>query len=649
MMNYKNNALIENMPALNDCTSWGDDVALIGEYLPKLLKYSDIEKTSDNSTTDLTGAGVLMQNPQGELNLAVYQNKYNKPFTVFDYDNHAIILGDETDEKMAVLGIDNAIALYNERMANTGGACILTLPTSLERQFVMMVNAFNPKYVITTDDKPINTDRTVISHFAPLSIALQSSSFDELLGDSDTAITKEHWGELLPLDGHLMEQNPYPVKAFGKLAGVVQAIAKYAQTPLSMAGNSVLGALSTICQCFVNAPMGYEHKPVSLFLLTESPSGAGKTQVNKLAYKSIYDYDRRNYQAFIDDVKSWQQAKDTLRGKEKAEYFTYHSEPINTALIIKDGSIEKILDRFVKGDVHNQSWATDEAGQFFGGHSMKSDTNANALSSLTSLWSTGTANRQRVGSNTPFTNAYDCRFTLDLAGQRVIIEPAMNDDLMNGQGFLARCLLSCEPSLIGTRDWITKFSPFQDEVLQEYWCRCDTMLEMGQQYDQDGKPNRFNMPFDDEARQVLAQYQQTIEYQQAKGGRLASFTAFASRMAENATRIATILAYYDGKDKLSREYLEQAFLLVEFSINELIYYNDKGGTPTNAQLLLAHLIKKQTDGCLLYSQAQSTAPKSVRKKDEFALAIEVLTGANYIKVKQTDGKRQIVLNPILMA
>lgn len=647
-MNYKNNALIDSLPPLNDTNIWGDDVALIGEHLPRLLKLSNLQSTSDNGTVrDLTGAGIVMYNPQGQANLALYQSDNNKAFTAFAYESHAIILGDFDSPPMAVLGIDNAIALYNDQMANTGGACVLTLPESLHYHFEKMIRAFSPKYVITTDDKPINTDCTVISYFAPLSIALDDMTFDDVLLNGDTTIEQETWGQLKPLNPTKDHHNPYPVHAFGELAGVVTAISEYAQTPLSMAGQSVLGALSTICQSFVNAPMGYEHKPVSLFLLTESPSGAGKTQVNKLAYKTVFDYDKQQYQDFLQDIKNWDNAIKTLKGKDKAQFFNDHAEPINRTLTIKDGSIEKILDRFVKGEIHNQSWTTDEAGLFFGGYSMKSDTTANALSCLTDLWSTGTANRQRMSSKTPYTNAYDCRFTLDLAGQRVILEPAINDELMNGQGFLARCLFACEPSLIGERDWITEKTPYDNRQLQDYWKRCDYLLEMGQQYDQDGNPNRFNMPFGAGARRALAEYQQRIEYEQRKGARLANLTAFASRMAENATRIATILAYYDGQKSLSIEYLERAFLLVEFSINERLHYNDKGNEPTPAQKLLAHLVKKQTDGGLLYSQAQMNAPKAIRKKDEFALALEVLQGANYLKIKETDGKRYIVLNPVL--
>lgn len=644
-MNYQHNAIINTLPPIGDASIWGDDVALVGECLPHLLKYNDLKKFDHTEAVDgfFQGAGIIMHNPQGQQNLVVYNDEH-KPHLAFAYESHAIVLGDIKNPAIAVLGIDNAIALYKERMQNSNGACVLTLPQALDYYFVKMIKAFSPKYAFTTDNKPIDgVDCTVVSYHTPLATALHDKSFDDILGDGYATIEREPWGIIAPLDKRSTPTNRYPTQAFGKLACVVEAISDYTQTPSSMAGQAVLGALSTICQCLVNAPMGYEHKPVSLFLLTESPSGAGKTQVNRLAYQAIYEYEKIRYQQFVEDMHNYQSNKSNLKGKERAEFFASSVEPINKAMIIKDGSIEKILDRFVKADVQNQSWATDEAGLFFGGYSMKADTNANALSSFTDLWSAGTVNRQRMSNKTPYTNAHDCRFTLDLAGQRVVLEPAINDDLMNGQGFLARCLFSCEPSLIGNRDWLSEKDPAKDIHLIAYWERCNALLQQLPYH-----PSRFNMPFAKGAKQHLAQYQQQIEHQQQKGARLADLTAYASRMAENATRIATILAYYDNQSMLSSEYLERAYLLVEFSINERLYYNDKGDAPTHAEQMLVYLTKKHTDGVLLYSNVQmNISPKALRKKEAFELAIDVLVQTNHIKVKEKHGKRYIMLNPVL--
>ncbi|MGM9249571.1 hypothetical protein ACTFGC_00625, partial [Campylobacter jejuni] len=97
-------------------------------------------------------------------------------------------------------------------------------------------------------------------------------------------------------------------------------------------------------------------------------------------------------------------------------------------------TIEPILDKFVDGQMSDASWSTDEAGQFFNGHTMKGDTAGNALGALTKLYSEGIASRTRSQKNqfaSPRSQAYDVRMTLLLMGQRVILEQALTDNMMN--------------------------------------------------------------------------------------------------------------------------------------------------------------------------------------------------------------------------
>ena len=88
--------------------------------------------------------------------------------------------------------------------------------------------------------------------------------------------------------------------------------------------------------------------------------------------------------------------------------------------------------------MNNASWTTDEAGQFFNGHTMTGDTAGSALSALTKLWSDGEVSRlrsQKSAYATPQTDAHSVRMTLLLQGQRVVLEQALTDPLMNGQGY----------------------------------------------------------------------------------------------------------------------------------------------------------------------------------------------------------------------
>ena len=474
------------------------------------------------------------------------------------------------------------------------------------------------------------------------------------------------WGEPEPLEDTNPTPTRYPIEAWqGVLRQAVEAIAYHAQVPLAMAGQCILGALSTIGQRYINAPMGHEHKPACLYLITEGESGSGKTQANKYSHYSITKWEKNAYQLFVERLQEWEADRNALKGGERTHYEATVPKPTNESMIVIDATIEAVLDKFIIDGLPNQSWTTSEAGQFLNGHSMKSDTAGNALSSLTSVWSGDPVSRlrsQRGKNSTPFTNAYDARLTLDIMGQRVILEPALNDPLMNGQGFLPRCLIACPESLIGSRQWATpermNQSPYDDPRLLAYWARCDILLDPPQTEitrDITGKEVRFNMPFaDQQARQTLANFQDEIEGRQAKGRALEYLRAFASRMAENASRIASLMAFFDCQKSVSVDYLERAFMLVEYSIAERLRYLDAKPTEkTDSQKLIDWIVKQcKVKGVtqLSYADTQSKVnPKHLRAKANFELCINVLSDKKYIQVITLDNTRYIEVNPSLLS
>lgn len=603
-------------------------------------------------------------------NLAIFPLNNAEPFPLHGLENDCFILGNG-GQVVAVASLDTAIELYPYLTINGEYSIIAPLK---DWQFERMVKAHASHSQVTLfTDYPTGKqlETTFKGHNVRLVATVDtitdlviSYSLDEIINDSNKepalqTKVKElngiEWGEPEPLRQKVIFKNPYPLGAFnGVLGEAVQAIAYYAQVPLSIAGQAVLGALSTLGQGYVNAPMGYEHKPASLFLLTEAESTAGKTQASRLAYYAIHQHEKMQYKAFIEAIDEWQTQKDSLKGKERAEFIASEPQPQNPNTTVRDITIEALLDKFIIGDCKNLSLSSDEAGQFFGGHTMKSDTVSNALSSLTTLWSDGRANRERSIKSqygTPKTTAYDVRLTIDLAGQRAIIEPALNDSLMNGQGFLARFLISCEPSLIGERDWNSEqrlnANPYTDQRLITFWQRCNCLLDP---LPTERLDERFNLPFGIGAKKLLADYQQSVEHRQKQGKQLEYLRAFAGRMAENATRIATLFAYFDNQKALNVEYLERAFLLVEYSINERLRYaeiqtQDKNDT----EKLIEWIISKATGKnppMLNKSFISQNAPTALRGKKLDGLLCD-LESMGYLRIEQQERKKLVFINPIL--
>ena len=636
------------------------------------LLFIDSNYTVDNTNQPTANSiGVMLFDEHYQpSNLAIFPLNNAEPFPLHGLENDCFILGNG-GQVVAVANIDTAIELYPyltikgeysliapfkdwqfERMvkahASHSQVTLFThYPTG--KQFEKTFKGFNVRLVATVD-----TITDLVINY-PLDEIINDPNKEPALQTKVKELNGIEWGEPEPLRQKVIFKNPYPLGAFnGVLGEAVQAIAYYAQVPLSIAGQAVLGALSTLGQGYVNAPMGYEHKPASLFLLTEAESTAGKTQASRLAYYAIHQHEKMQYKAFIEAIDEWQAQKDSLKGKERAEFIASEPQPQNPNTTVRDITIEALLDKFIIGDCKNLSLSSDEAGQFFGGHTMKSDTVSNALSSLTTLWSDGRANRERSIKSqygTPKTTAYDVRLTIDLAGQRAIIEPALNDSLMNGQGFLARFLISCEPSLIGERDWNSEqrlnANPYTDQRLITFWQRCNCLLDP---LPTERLDERFNLPFGNGAKKLLADYQQSVEHRQKQGKQLEYLRAFAGRMAENATRIATLFAYFDNQKALNVEYLERAFLLVEYSINERLRYaeiqtQDKNDT----EKLIEWIISKATGKnppMLNKSFISQNAPTALRGKKLDGLLWD-LESMGYLRIEQQERKKLVFINPIL--
>ncbi|MGM8962978.1 hypothetical protein ACTFC6_04140, partial [Campylobacter jejuni] len=88
-----------------------------------------------------------------------------------------------------------------------------------------------------------------------------------------------------------------------------------------------------------------------------------------------------------------------LKNSELKQFLADNPRPHNPITMFDDATIEPILDKFVDGQMSDASWSTDEAGQFFNGHTMKGDTAGNALGALTKLYSEGIASRTRSQKN----------------------------------------------------------------------------------------------------------------------------------------------------------------------------------------------------------------------------------------------------------
>lgn len=625
--------------------------------------------------------GLVLHNKDYEpVNLlCIPPNGKPKDYVVTDpFETAAFIIGtmDSTHELIAVDNIADAVELSYFML----GEPVTILASRDEWSFNDMVKHFSqdaPVTVMTTADvkdkfiKPligsnvravITSERTVLEHleYGPL-------SYQAILALDDTKIIdlkSTAWPTPEPLSSDPSKPTRYPIEAWdGLLQRVIKKIAYYQQVPDAMAGQCILGALAHMGQAHVDAPFGYKHMPASLILITEGESGSGKTQAMDLSHHKIKEYEQKQYEQYITREQEHKAQIASLKGAELKEYLANEPAPHNPERLFKEATIEPILDKFVNGEITDASWSTDDAAQFFNGHTMKGDTAGNALAAITDLYSGGEVNRTRSQKNAyanPRTKAYNVRMTLMLMAQRIILEPALTDDMMNQQGFLARALIACPNSLQGYRTWDDierrQQSPFMDSDLQAYWSRCSDLLDpvdSNAPTDEKGAPKRFKMCWQDkQTEQVFYEHMQAIENQQAKSMPLEYLKAYASRMAENASRIATLIAFFDKRKTITTDDIKRAFMLVSYSTAERLRYQD--ATPTGEQTDLEKLSVWLIDKAKAYNPAvlnksfvTQHAPNALRGK-KLNYLLDDLESMGHIRLESEGRRRLVYVNPKLM-
>lgn len=651
--------------------------SILAQILPSdKLRFITTDIVVNGERKPTAGAiGVLLDNPQGQASNMAILPATGEPFLLHGFDNEGFIFGD-SGQYIATDSLDHALELcaypnledytiiaplqkwqFTSLVKAHAQLRQITILTQYEqgKEYEREFKGDNVK-VIATVDSPAD----LLLEYS-IDDIISNQGNDPRLQTKVTQLNGIEWGEPEPLGDNHEFSNPYPLHAFSnELQAVIKRSSYYYQTPLSVAGQAVLGALSTMCQPYVNAPFAHSHNPVSLFLLVELPSGGGKTQVNSYIYKAINEIDRRYFNEYQNSVLEYQADLASAKGQEKKELIL-DGKPKSKSFVMASATLQYITRKFVIDGLYNLAITSGEAGKMMGSHSMKPENIHDTIGTFADLYS-----GQRVEYNTSGnqketgkTQAYDCRLTIDISGQPAILKDVINNDLLMQQGFLARFLISCEPSLIGKRvfDDIEREQQNSetDPALVHFWAKCREFYDKApadNATNQDGTPNRYNMPFDGGAMRYLNAYRQHCENRLTTTFK--NYQETAQRLAENASRIATLFAYFDGLKKLPIEYLERGILLAEYSIRELMRYNDQqqASEKNDSQKLIDWIMKQcKAKGItrLSYAEAQSKVnPKHLRAKSVFELAIAVLVDKHYIKVIEQDKSRYIHINPAIL-
>jgi hypothetical protein len=463
-----------------------------------------------------------------------------------------------------------------------------------------------------------------------------------------------------PLRRLLPPSLEYPIDALGLVLGnAARRIHAVVQAPTGLCGQSVLAAASLAVQAHADVSLSGSVEPLSLWHVTIAESGERKSAADKWALRAHDEHEKarlaewRNAKAAHDielsaynaaarkaekgkDVAAIRSSLDTLGAPPDAPLLPY--------LLVSEPTMEGLHKAYQAGQP-SIGLFNDDAGDFLGGYAMNKDNRTKSAASFSKLWDSGRFDRVRAGDGAG--KYYGRRLALHLMVQPIIAEGVLSDDVLTGQGFLARCLLAWPASAVGTRQY-QDIDLSRDADLLHYWQRMRDLLA-ATPIMAPGTRNELQpcvLALAPEAMAYWIEVKDAIEA--AMLGEYAGIRAWASKGGSQVARIAGVLTLVDNPNAgvIQRDAIERAAALTMYHLDEAARIVGTASVPApvrHAELL--HDWCRETGRTFLYSSdALRNGPNAIRTLDAFTAAIERLEAAGWAERIEggavLDGKRR---------
>ena len=433
---------------------------------------------------------------------------------------------------------------------------------------------------------------------------------------------------------------PYPLDALGECLGAAAArLHAVLQCPAALCGQSVLAAASLAAQPHADVWIDGRRDPLSLWHLTVAESGERKSAADQWALRAHREWERELADQYRRELADYNvSAAAHCAAKRKAERKadaaairaamkdagTPPDPPLSPLLLLGEPTLEGLQKLYQNGRP-SLGLFNDDAGDFIGGHAMNRDNRTKSAAGFSRLWDSGEFSRVRSGDGAA--KFYGRRLALHLMLQPVIAERVLSDEVLTGQGFLARCLLSWPQSTISTRRYVEADLSI-DPALSAYWDRMRSLLCSPQPFCM-GTRNELEpraLRLDDAAKQRWIAVTDAIERDTADY--YSEVKAWASKAGAQMLRIAGVLTLVENDEAefISVAVIDRAARLVEYHLVEAVRIVGTARVPTrlrNAELLLDWCWRAGRSQ--LYSaDAMRNGPSAIRDADSFREAAETL-------------------------
>jgi len=470
---------------------------------------------------------------------------------------------------------------------------------------------------------------------------------------------------------------PYPVNALPEAVRLaVQEVQGFVKSPVAMVACSALACLSLAAQAHYNVARAENLTgPIGLYFLVVAESGERKSTCDGVFGKVLRDYESQqqedaqpkikrfeaalaaweaNKSGVLDGIKhAAKSGKDTgqleqaLRKHEEMK-----PEPPRVPRIIYSDFTPEALTYSLATKWPSGGVISSEAGAVFGSHGMGKDSQLRTLANLNQLWDASKLTFDRRGESYVVDGA---RLTMSLQVQESALMEFIGrtGTLARGTGFLARFLFARPESTQGTR--LFTEPPENMPALANYHSQIIRLLEASAPINDRGGLEPAMLTLAPDAKASWVRFHDEIEVMLGKGGKLQDVRDVASKIADNAARLAALFHVIDGGiGAISVEHIEAASIIAAWHLNEALRFFTELALPealADAALLDVWLIEYCRDNGVDSISTRTITqfgPGRLRAKEKLQAAIRELIAHGRIVHIQNGKKRGIQINPQLV-
>lgn len=375
------------------------------------------------------------------------------------------------------------------------------------------------------------------------------------------------WPRPEPLVRYL-ESAPYPIQVLpNSLRLPIEEVHAFVKAPIALIAASALTPISLAVQGHFDVKRAERLvSPTALFFLCIADSGERKTQVEKFFCEPIRKMERQLRDAtevarktyliklatfeareagLKDRIKKLSRDGKSIREAERqlAELEDERPRPPRVPRYLYIDVTPEALAQGLQG-WPSAALISSEAGTVFGSHGMGSDSKMRNICQINTLFDGLPLTIDRKTSD-PI-SVHGARLTVGLQVQAAtLLEFQKNsENLARGSGLWARFLIAAPASTQGSR--LFTEAPTDWPELEKYHQRLSVLLEKPLPLDDSGRLMPRELGLTAAAKSEWVEFYNTVERQLATDGAFEEVRDFASKIADNAARLAACLHVFDG-------------------------------------------------------------------------------------------------------